>query len=152
MIDREERMMELEENLEEENAKVKEILKSDDPDLKPLFKIKAEEFLKLEESRKKELEEKAKTERANYKKGESLPIADLIKHRKEAEEARAKKVEELEKKRQDKLKEDQKRVSEAYSKINEIHANKKDNTALELNVEKLKQEAKIAKMKELVAS
>jgi len=43
-------------------------------------------------------------------------------------------------------------VTNAYTIINEIHANTKDNTALELNVEKLKQEAKVAKMKELVAS
>jgi len=38
-------------------------------------------------------------------------------------------------------------VTNAYTIINEIHANTKDNTALELNVEKLKQEAKVAKMK-----
>jgi len=53
----------------------------------------------------KEIKEKAKTLREKFKAGESLPIADLIKHRQEAEKERKEKVDELAKKRKEKLKE-----------------------------------------------
>ena len=42
-------MLELEERNAEDNEKVKEILYSDFPDQKPLYKIKKEEFIKHEE-------------------------------------------------------------------------------------------------------
>ena len=66
MEEREVRMAELEENVREENIRIQEILNSEDPDTKPMYKLLEEEGEKFNAVVKKEIEEKSKTERTKY--------------------------------------------------------------------------------------
>lgn len=77
-------------------------------------------------------------------------MADIIKHRENQEKLSKEKVEKLEKARKDKIDEENKKVELAYEKINGIHKTKGTATDLQINVEKLKMDAKVAKMKELL--